>query len=174
MSKRQAILKGCYELWHKNLTVMNKRIRDVCASLQKVHECSDPKIATPQHIAKLAAKKEPGRIVDNRLNRPLRRRLLCLAALITRRQHTRMPLLILGVGITEPLPTRRAAYGRRIVAGRIAKGDALAQPLQVRALIFLFFHPHDIPRVAILPPLVCLPENLDDETQAPLWETAPL
>ena len=121
----------------KDLTVMYKRIRDVCASLQKVHECSDPKIATPQHIAKLAAKKEPGRIVDNRLNRPLRRRLLCLAALITRRQHTRMPLLILGVGITEPLPTRRAAYGRRVVAGRIAKGDALAQPLQ-SALSFSF------------------------------------
>src|ERR1700719_157362 len=122
--------------------------------------------------AKLAARKEPGRIVDNRLNRPLRRRLLCLAALITRRQHTRMPLLILGVGITEPLPTRRAAYGRRVVTGRIAKRDALAQPLQVRALIFLFFHPHDIPRVAILLPLVCLPENLDDETSPVVGDSA--
>ena len=172
MSKRQAILKGCYELWHKEFN--RQAIRDDCASLQKVHEYADPKIATPQHIAKLAAKKEPGRIVDNRLNRPLRRRLLCLAALITRRQHTRMPLLSLGVGITEPFLTHRAAYGRRIGAGRIARRDALAQPLQVRAFIFLFFHPHDIPRVAILLPLVCLPGNLDDETEALLWETAPL
>jgi hypothetical protein len=83
-----------------------------------------------------------------------------------------MPLLILGVGITEPLPTRRAAYGRRVVTGRIAKRDALAQPLQVRALIFLFFHPHDIPRVAILLPLVCLPENLDDETSPVVGDSA--
>jgi hypothetical protein len=73
--------------------------------------------------------KEPGRIVDNRLNRPLWRRLLCLAALITSRQHARMPLLILGVGITEPPPTCRAAYGRRVGARRIARRDTLAQPL---------------------------------------------
>ena len=72
---------------------------------------------------------EPGRIVDNRLNRSLWRRLLCLAALITRRQHARMPLLILGVGITEPPPTRRAAYGRRVGARRIARRDTLAPPL---------------------------------------------
>jgi hypothetical protein len=63
--------------------------------------------------------KEPGRIVDNRVNRPLWRRLLCLAALITRRQHARMPLLILGVGITKPPPTRRAVYGRWVRAGPI-------------------------------------------------------
>jgi hypothetical protein len=73
--------------------------------------------------------KEPGRIVDDRLNCPLRQRLLCLAALITRRQHARMPLLILGVGIAEPPPTRRAAYSRRVGAGRIARRDALTQPL---------------------------------------------
>jgi len=67
-----------------------------------------------------------------------------------------MPLLILGVGITEPLPTRRAVYRRRVGARRIARRDTLAQPLQVRALVFLFFHPHDTPRVAILPRLsVC-------------------
>src|SRR6266566_7204231 len=40
--------------------------------------------------------------------------LLC----ITVRQHARMPLVILGVGITEPVPTRRATHGRRIGAGR--------------------------------------------------------
>ena len=65
--------------------------------------------------------KEPGRIVDNRVNRPLWRRLLCLAALITWPQHARMPLLILGVGITEPPLTHRAAYGRRVGAGRIGR-----------------------------------------------------
>jgi hypothetical protein len=53
----------------------------------------------------------------------------------------------------------RAAYGRRVGAARIARRDALTQPLQVRALIFLFFHPHDTPRVAILLALVCLPEK---------------
>jgi hypothetical protein len=45
---------------------------------------------------------------------------LMLAALITWRQHARMPLLILGVGITEPPSTCRTAYGRGICADRIA------------------------------------------------------
>jgi hypothetical protein len=80
-------------------------------------------------------------------------------ALITRRHHARMPPLILGVGITEPLPARRAAYGRRVGAGHRAKCDALTQPLQVRALVCLFFHGHETPRAAILPPLAGLPEK---------------
>jgi len=84
---------------------------------------------------------------------------LPLTAFITRQQHARMPLLILRVGITKPLFTCRAAHGRRVGAGRIARRDALAQPLQVRALTFLFFHPHDAPRVAILLVLVCSPES---------------
>ena len=43
---------------------------------------------------------------------------VCLAAQVTRRYDTRMPLLILSVGVTEPPVARRAVYGRRIVAGR--------------------------------------------------------
>jgi hypothetical protein len=50
---------------------------------------------------------------------PAYRWFLCLAALITWPQHARMPLLILGVGITKPPLTHRAAYGRRVGAGRI-------------------------------------------------------
>jgi len=46
--------------------------------------------------------------------------LLEVAAHVTRRHDTRMPLLILSVGVTEPPVARRAVYGRRIVAGRIA------------------------------------------------------
>jgi hypothetical protein len=38
---------------------------------------------------------------------------LFLSVSITKRQHARMPQFILGVGITEPAPTRRAVYGRR-------------------------------------------------------------
>ena len=44
-------------------------------------------------------------------------------------QHARMPLLILSMGITEPLLARRAAYGRRVGARRNASRDALTQPL---------------------------------------------
>jgi hypothetical protein len=51
---------------------------------------------------------------------PEHRWLLCLATLIASRQHARVPLFILGVGITEPPPTRRAMYGRRVSAGHIA------------------------------------------------------
>ena len=47
--------------------------------------------------------------------------LLRLATLITRRQYARMPLVILSVGVTEPPPTRRAVYGRRVGAGRISR-----------------------------------------------------
>ena len=43
--------------------------------------------------------------------------------------HARMPLLILSMGITEPLLARRAAYGRRVGARRNARPDALTQPL---------------------------------------------
>ncbi len=49
------------------------------------------------------------------------RRLLCLAAPVARRPYARVPLLILGVGITEPPPTRRAVYSRRVRAGWIAR-----------------------------------------------------
>jgi hypothetical protein len=48
-------------------------------------------------------------------------RLLYLAATITRRrQHTRVPLPLLSVGATEPSVARRAVYGRRVVANRVA------------------------------------------------------
>ena len=45
-----------------------------------------------------------------------------------------MPLLILGMGVTEPAVAGRAVYGRRVVAGRITRRDTLAGTLQVRAL----------------------------------------
>ena len=45
-----------YELWHQGFNRHEQEIRDACASLQKVHEYADPKIATPQHIAQIAAK----------------------------------------------------------------------------------------------------------------------
>ena len=54
-----------------------------------------------------------------------------------------MPLLILSVRITEPPPTRRAMYGRRVRAGGIVGCDALTQPLQVRALALVFFYRHN-------------------------------
>jgi hypothetical protein len=60
-----------------------------------------------------------------------------------------VPVLILGVSIAEPLVTRCAVYGRRVGAGPISRRDALAQPLQVRALVLLS-HGHGIPRAAIL------------------------
>src|ERR1700676_416694 len=45
------------------------------------------------------------------------KRLLCLAVHVTsRRQHTRMPPLILSVGITEPPVARPAVHGGRVVA----------------------------------------------------------
>jgi hypothetical protein len=47
--------------------------------------------------------------------------LTALTALITKRQHALMPLLVLGMGSAEPPPTRRAAYGRRVSADRIAR-----------------------------------------------------
>jgi len=54
--------------------------------------------------------------------------------------HARMPLLILSMGITEPLLARSAPYGRRVSARRNAGRDALTQPLQVGARGFLFSH----------------------------------
>ena len=59
-----------------------------------------------------------------------------------------MPLLILSVGVTEPPVARRAVYGLRIVAGRIAGWDALTQRLQVLPLASLFYAGHDTPRLA--------------------------
>jgi len=44
-------------------------------------------------------------------------------------QRARMPLLILSMGVTEPLLARRAAYGCRVGARRNAGRDALPQPL---------------------------------------------
>ena len=51
-----------------------------------------------------------------------------------------MPLLILSMGITEPLLARRAAYGRRVGARRNARRDALTQPLWIGVRGFLFSH----------------------------------
>src|SRR6266436_5534486 len=73
--------------------------------------------------------------------------------------HARVPVLILGVSIAEPLVTRCEVYCRRVVAVPIARRDALAQPPQVRVLVFLCFHRHDTPCAAILPALVGLPEK---------------
>ena len=67
---------------------------------------------------------------------------LCLAALFSRRQHARMPLLILGVGIAEPPPARRAVHSRRMIARLIVRRHALTQALQFRPLRFFFFHRH--------------------------------
>src|ERR1700674_3385940 len=69
------------------------------------------------------------------------KRLLSLAAHVPRRrQHTRMPLLILSVGVTEPPVARWAVYGRRVVANRITRRDALTCTLQV--LAFALYHGH--------------------------------
>ena len=67
---------------------------------------------------------------------------LCLTALFSRRQHAWMPSLVLGVGIAEPPPARRAVHRRRIIARLIVRRHALTQTLQVRAFRFLFFHRH--------------------------------
>ena len=55
-------------------------------------------------------------------------------------QHARVPLLILSMGITEPLLARRAAYGRWVGARRNAGRDALTRPLYIGARGFLFSH----------------------------------
>ena len=67
---------------------------------------------------------------------------LCLATLFSMRQHARMPLLILGVGIAEPPLARRAGHHRRIIARLIVRRHALTQALQARSLCFFFFHRH--------------------------------
>jgi hypothetical protein len=67
---------------------------------------------------------------------------LGLAALITRWQHAWMVLVILSVGITEPLPARRAVYSRWVATGILERGDTLAQLFRILALRFLFSHRH--------------------------------
>jgi len=57
-----------------------------------------------------------------------------------------MPLLILSMGVAEPLTTRRAAHARRVGAFHSDSRDALTRPLQVRALVSLFSHRNDTPR----------------------------
>src|SRR5258708_40096419 len=55
---------------------------------------------------------------------------MCLSPpLPFRRQHARVPVLILGVSIAEPLATRCAVYCCRGGAGPIARRAALAQSL---------------------------------------------
>ena len=49
-----------------------------------------------------------------------------------------MPLLILSMGITEPLLACRAAYARWVSARRNTRRDALTRPLQIGARGFLF------------------------------------
>jgi hypothetical protein len=70
--------------------------------------------------------------------------------LVIMRQHARMLLLILSVGVTEPSPTRPAVYGRRKRASFIVRRDALTQPFPVLAPAFCFFQQHDKPRAAIV------------------------
>ncbi len=51
------IEKFCRE-WRKNFKACKRAIRVACASLHKVHEYAEnPEIATPQYIAKIAAKR---------------------------------------------------------------------------------------------------------------------
>lgn len=65
-----------------------------------------------------------------------------------------MPLLILGVRVTEPLPAGRATHRRREPADRIAnRCNALAEPLWVFSAVFRLFHRNDTPQIAILRPL---------------------
>ncbi len=54
---------------------------------------------------------------------------LCLAALFARRQHARMPLLILGVGIAEPSSARHAVHNGRMIARLIVRRHALTHVL---------------------------------------------
>jgi hypothetical protein len=67
-------------------------------------------------------------------------------------------MLILGVSIAEPLATLCAVYCRRVGAGSIARRGALAQPLQVRALVFLLSPGQGTPRAVILRVPVCGPQ----------------
>jgi len=57
-----------------------------------------------------------------------------LTALITRRQHARMPLFVLGMSIAEPSPALPAVNGCWIIARLIVGRDCLAQALH------FFFH----------------------------------
>jgi hypothetical protein len=75
-----------------------------------------------------------------RCPKPGQWRALCLTTLFSRRPHARMPLLILGVGIAEPPPARRAVHRRRIIARLIVGRHALTQALEVRALRFFYIH----------------------------------
>jgi len=63
---------------------------------------------------------------------------LCLSALIPRRQHASMPLLVLGMSIAEPPAAFRAMHGRGIIARLIIRRDRLTQSLHIRALVFHF------------------------------------
>jgi len=103
---------------------------------------------------------------------------LCLTALFSRRQHAWMPSLVLGVGIAEPPPARRAVHRRRIIARLIVRRHALTQTLQVRAFRFLFFHRHTSCRHSTRLYLKCIgggPKGeialswIPDEGQRGLW-----
>ena len=99
---------------------------------------------------------------NQNLPRPPRlgnRWLLRLTIHFTWRLHARMPPFILSMGITEPHIAGRAAYGRRVCARHSVRRNAPTQPLQVRALVFLFSYRHDTPRATILRELVGLPEK---------------
>jgi hypothetical protein len=116
-------------------------------------ECPDFAVHRTQTLATTAnnssSKNErSGKTQKKQFQRRIYGRALCLSALFTRRQHARMPPLILGVGIAEPPPARCAVHSRRITARLIVRRHALTQALRVRALCFLFFHVHT--SVAIL------------------------
>jgi len=69
---------------------------------------------------------------------------LCLATLISGRQHARMPLLVLSVGIAEPSPAFGTVHGRREIARLVARRNCLAQSLHV-ALVFYLSHRNLVP-----------------------------
>jgi hypothetical protein len=71
--------------------------------------------------------------------------LLRLAARFFKRQHARMPPIILGVGIAEPPPARRAVYSRLIIARLIVRRHPLTQALQIPAFVLPFSLRHDTP-----------------------------
>jgi hypothetical protein len=55
---RSGSIEEYYRRWREQFKPREQEIRDACASLHKVHEYTkNPEIATPQHIAKVAAKR---------------------------------------------------------------------------------------------------------------------
>jgi hypothetical protein len=65
---------------------------------------------------------------------------LRFAAFFSRRQRTRMPLLILDVAFAEPPPAPTAVHGRQILAGLMARRHGLTQPYQLRTSWLFFVH----------------------------------